>query len=163
MRQRDDVHRRHLALPPMTVAALEIRSVADLVELREVARWAENTRTNPFIRLERAWSMCPRFARGGLHRRDKSARTFRRRKTSSTCGGHGTARWGPHASDWWRKETGLARGRACPAGPTGRCNGEEEDMGTTDLEGPHVSAILLFWAAHKESKEEVGRGNLRPS
>jgi hypothetical protein len=101
-------------------AALEIRSVADLVEMREVARWAESTRMNPFMRLEYAWSTCPRFARGGLHRRDKSTRMLRRRKTSSTRGGHETARWGPHASDWWQKETGLARGRACPAGPTCR-------------------------------------------
>jgi hypothetical protein len=36
-------------------------------------------------------------------------------------GGHETARWGPHASDWWQKETGLARGRAYPAGSTCRC------------------------------------------
>jgi hypothetical protein len=101
----------------VAAAALEIRSVVDLVELREVVRWAESTRTNPFMRLERAWSTCPRFARGGLHSRDKSVRTLRRRKTSSTRGGHETARWGPHASDWWQKETGLARGRACPASP----------------------------------------------
>jgi hypothetical protein len=101
-------------------AALEIRSVADLVELREVVRWAESTRTNPFLCLERAWYTFPRFAHGGLHSRDKSTRTLQRRKTSSTRGGHETAWWGPHASDWWREETGLAHGRACPAGPTCR-------------------------------------------
>jgi hypothetical protein len=56
----------------VVVAALEIRSVADLMELREVARWTENIRMNPFMRLERAWSTCPWFARGGLRRRDKS-------------------------------------------------------------------------------------------
>jgi hypothetical protein len=116
----DDVHWWHSALPMVAVAALEIRSVADLVELREVARWAENIWMNPFMSLERAWSTCPRFARGGLHRRDKSVRTSGggRRVPRATVtrlpGG------GPHASDWWRKETGLARGRACPAGPTCR-------------------------------------------
>jgi hypothetical protein len=67
-------------LPLVVVAALEIRSVADLVELREVARWAENIRTNPFMQLECAWSTCPRFARGGLRCRDKSARMFRTRR-----------------------------------------------------------------------------------
>jgi hypothetical protein len=148
----DDIHQRHSALPPMTVAALGIRSVADLVELQEVARSAENTRTNPFMRLEHAWSTCPRFARGGLHHRDKSSRTFQRRKTSSTRGGHETAQWGPHASDWWRKETGLARGRACPAGPTGRCNGEEEDAGATDLEGPHVGVVCYSGPRTRKAK-----------
>jgi hypothetical protein len=117
----DDVHRRHSALPLVAVAALEIRSVADLVELREVARWAENIRTNPFMRLERSWSTCPRFAHGGLRRCDKSTRMFRRRKMSSTRGDLKTAQWGPHASDWWQKETGLACGRACPVDPTCRC------------------------------------------